>query len=65
MQVEEYEKMRSECDGLCEIDPDRIDPEDGTKMPCVMCPFCKEIVTAILTPTSITCPNCKAHVHRN
>lgn len=26
---------------------------------CVTCPFCKQVVTAILTKETITCPACK------
>jgi len=61
---EKYEHQHAECEGLCEIDPSRIDLADETKMPCVTCPFCKEIVTAELTPTTIHCPACKITVQR-
>ncbi len=59
-----YEHQAAECEGLCKIDHDRIDTYDETKMPCVTCPFCKEIVTAELTPTTIHCPACKITVKR-
>lgn len=61
---EQYEHQKAECDGLCDIDHDRIAVDDPTRMPCVTCPFCKEIVTAILTPTTISCPECKTTVNR-
>jgi hypothetical protein len=61
---EHYEHQAANCEGLCVIDHDRIDKEDLTKMPCVTCPFCKEIVTAELTPNSIHCPACKITVSR-
>lgn len=32
--------------------------------PCVKCPFCGQVVTAILTPTEIKCPNCLAVAKR-
>lgn len=59
-----YEHQAANCDGLCEIDHNRIDKTDPTKMPCVTCPFCKEIVTAELTPSTIHCPACKVTVKR-
>lgn len=59
-----YEAQHAVCDGLCDIDVKRIDTTDPTKMPCVTCPFCKEIVTAELTPTTIHCPACKVTVNR-
>jgi uncharacterized CHY-type Zn-finger protein len=59
-----YEHQHAHCDGLCDIDPSRVDQKDETKMPCVTCPFCKEIVTAELTPTTIHCPACKITVKR-
>jgi len=61
---EEYEHKHDNCDGLCTIDPERVDQQDETRMPCVTCPFCKEIVTAELTPTTIHCPACKITVKR-
>lgn len=59
-----YKKQKSECEGLCDIDQKRIDSKDNSKMPCVTCPFCKEIVTAELTPRTIHCPACKVTVER-
>lgn len=53
-----YEHQHANCDGLCDIDANRVDKQDRTKMPCVTCPFCKEIVTAELTKTTIHCPAC-------
>lgn len=64
--VEKYEHQHDDCeDGICDIDPNRIDDTDETKLPCVTCPFCLQIVTAELTPTTISCPNCKVTVQRN
>lgn len=59
-----YHKQKLDCNGLCDIDHARIDKDDPTKMSCVTCPFCKEIVTAELTPTTIHCPACKVTVRR-
>ena len=52
--AEQYEHQKAECDGLCVIDHDRIAADNPNLMPCVTCPFCKEIVDAILTPVSPT-----------
>lgn len=60
----EYEHMHDNCDGLCDIDPKRIDKNDASLMPCVTCPFCKEIVTAELTRATIHCPACNVTVKR-
>lgn len=56
---EVYEHQHDNCDGLCDIDLTRIDKTDNSLMPCVCCPFCKQIVTAKLTKTTISCPACK------
>ena len=32
---------------------------------CVTCPFCKQIVDAVLTPSLIICPKCDAQAPRN
>lgn len=61
---EQYNHQKQKCRGLCDIDHSRISDDDPTKMPCVTCPFCKKIVTAELTPTTISCPVCKASVNR-
>jgi hypothetical protein len=61
---EKYEHQHANCEGLCDIDVKRIDKDDDSLMPCVTCPFCKEIVTAKLTPTTISCPACKIVVSR-
>ncbi len=61
---EKYEHQHAECEGLCEIDSKRIDKHDESRMPCVTCPFCKKIVTAELTPTTIHCPACNVTVSR-
>ena len=60
-----YEHQAAECDGLCNIDHDRISNTDPNLMPCVTCPFCKQIVDAILSETTISCPNCKVTVSRS
>ena len=62
--TEQYEHQAAECDGLCEIDHSRVSKTDPNLMPCVTCPFCKQIVTAILTPKTISCPACKVTVSR-
>jgi hypothetical protein len=62
--VEQYQHQAAECDGLCAIDHDRIASNNPNLMPCVTCPFCKELVNAILTPTTISCPKCKVEVRR-
>jgi len=62
--VEQYEHQAAECDGLCSIDHDRIASDDPNLMPCVTCPFCQQLVDAILTPTTISCPKCKVEVVR-
>ena len=59
-----YEHQHAECEGLCEIDPHRIAVDNPNLMPCVTCPFCKEIVTAELTPSTIHCPACQITVKR-
>ncbi len=59
-----YEHQAANCDGLCEIDHDRISNTNPNLMPCVTCPFCKKLVDAVLTPTTITCPSCDVTVSR-
>lgn len=61
---EQYENQHANCDGLCDIDHDRIASENPNLMPCVTCPFCKRLVDAVLTPTTISCPECKTIVNR-
>lgn len=61
---QEYEHQKANCEGLCEIDHDRISNTNPNIMPCVTCPFCREIVNAILTKTTIACPECKVKVNR-
>jgi hypothetical protein len=60
MLVEEYEEQAANCDNLCIIGGESADSE----MPCVTCPFCKVVVTAQLTPTTIHCPSCHTTVKR-
>lgn len=63
--IEEYERQHAACEGLCDIDHDRSPPaENPNVMPCVTCPFCKELVDAILTPKTISCPKCEITVTR-
>lgn len=61
---QQYEIQHAVCEGLCEIDHNRISVQDPNLMPCVTCPFCKEIVTAELTPDTIHCPACLVTVKR-
>lgn len=61
---EQYEHQAANCDGLCVIDHDKIPNDNPNLMPCVTCPFCKQLVDAILTPTTIACPKCKIEVKR-
>ena len=42
---------------------DILAPDTGEQM-CVTCPFCKQTVTAIITPEQIECPECKAVVKK-
>lgn len=60
---EQYEQQVLECEDLCVI-TDHMLEQDPDLMRCVTCPFCKETVDAILTPTSISCPKCKTVVQR-
>jgi hypothetical protein len=62
--TEQYEHQAAECEGLCAIDHNRIANDNPNLMPCVTCPFCKELVDAILTTTTISCPSCKIEVKR-
>ena len=61
---EQYHQQAADCDGLCGIDHDRIANDNPNLMPCVTCPFCREIVDAVLTPTTISCPKCEVTVNR-
>lgn len=61
---DQYEHQKADCDGLCDIDHDRIAADNPNLMPCVTCPFCKVLVDAILTLTTISCPECKITVSR-
>jgi hypothetical protein len=63
MTKEQYEQHVADCDGLCVI-TDHMLEEQPDLMRCVTCPFCKQTVDAILTPTSISCPKCKVTVKR-
>lgn len=60
---EQYEQQAVTCDGLCEVPVTDEQQAEGI-LPCVKCPFCKEIVNAVLTPKTIHCPACKITVSR-
>ena len=63
---EQYDKQRADCDGLCEVPHDKLpaDPQQDGLMRCVTCPFCKQVVDAVITPTTISCPACHVSVSR-
>jgi hypothetical protein len=61
---ESYEQQMAACNGLCAIDHDRIAADDPNLMPCVTCPFCEQVVDAVLTATTISCPACEVTVNR-
>lgn len=58
----QYEAQKASCDGLCDVTDQLVEKRDY--MACVKCPFCHEVVTAELTPTTIHCPACKITVRR-
>lgn len=60
---EQYEQIAADCDGLCAI-TDEMVAETPDLMRCVTCPFCKQTVDAILTPSTISCPKCEITVNR-
>lgn len=62
MNTEDYTRMKNACDGLCDVTDELV--EDRDMMRCVTCPFCKEMVDAILTKTTIACPACEIIVER-
>lgn len=61
---EQYENQKAKCEDLCNIDHQKIAKHDPGLMPCVTCPFCKQIVNAILAPKTISCPACEVTVSR-
>ena len=61
--TEEYARQQAACDNLCIITPAMVEAEPEL-MRCVTCPFCKQLVDAILTPASISCPACLVMVDR-
>ncbi len=63
MLKQDYEQQVADCDGLCVITTEMVE-QAPELMNCVRCPFCKEIVNAILTPVTIACPACKTIVKR-
>ena len=62
MRTEEYYKMQSDCDDKCYVTEVLV--EEREQMKCVTCPFCKKVVNAILTKSTIACPACKVEVKR-
>lgn len=60
--IEEYYAQQQSCDNLCDITDSLV--EERGFMHCVTCPFCKEVVSAILTETTIACPSCLVEVNR-
>lgn len=56
-----YEQQAAACDNKCAIEVTDDQKKSG-EMPCVRCPFCLEIVTALLTGSTISCPTCKVSV---
>lgn len=60
---EQYEQMAADCSGKCVISDDML-YEKPDLMKCVTCPFCRETVDAVLTPTTIRCPKCETTVSR-
>ncbi len=60
---EQYKQQQADCDGLCDI-TDEMLAQEPDLMRCVTCPFCKQTVDAILTPTTISCPKCYIVVSR-
>ncbi len=61
--VAKYAQQKAVCDGLCDITEGMLQ-EKQDLMRCVTCPFCKQVVDALLTRTSISCPECKVTVKR-
>jgi hypothetical protein len=61
---EHYDHQKANCDGLCDIDAHKIPVDNPNLLMCVTCPFCQKIVNAKLTPTTISCPECKTTVKR-
>ena len=59
--TQEYEQQAAACDDLCAV-PVTQEQHQAGELPCVRCPFCKLVVTAILTKTTISCPECKTTV---
>lgn len=61
--AEQYKKQQANCENLCDVPVSVIEENNGT-LPCVRCPFCAEIVTALVTLTTISCPECNVSVNR-
>mgnify|MGYP007006695489 CR=1 FL=1 len=59
-----YRDQKANCDGLCDIDHDRISNTNPNLMQCVTCLFCKVVVDSIFTPETIEFQNCKMVVKR-
>lgn len=51
---------------VCEdcVIPVQVTEDSSNARPCVKCPFCHQVVTAVLTETEIQCPNCLAVAKR-
>ena len=62
MTKEEYIEKQKACDTLCDVTDELV--EERNFMKCVTCPFCKEIVDAIVTKSTIACPKCEIIVER-
>lgn len=57
------EKVCEECVMPTARQQNLIQHADGAAtLQCVTCPFCKKVVNAFMTKTSISCPECKAQV---
>lgn len=63
LSITEYQQQVADCDGLCVITDDMLAAEPDL-MRCVTCPFCRQIVDAVLAPGTISCPECKLTVER-
>ena len=62
MTKEEYAEKQKKCNSLCDVTHELV--EERNFMKCVTCPFCKEIVDAIVTTRTIACPACEIIVER-
>jgi hypothetical protein len=60
-----YYQQQQACHSACNVTDELLATLDNQQMRCVTCPFCKDIVDAILTKDTITCPTCKIEVRRS